>query len=166
MQIVFYLIWLFLLTVLQPTLARGLELWGIAPNLFLCFVVMMGFFRGKMEGGVCGIVFGMMYDFLIGRMIGVNSLLYLYLGFGAGMLSERFFSARKRMAAMIATIVATVLAAIVYYCSRLIVHGDIGFVVAIFRIALPEAIYNAVACFLLSFPMAWSMKLMRMKRIS
>ena len=59
MRIIFYVIWLLLLAVFQPTLARGIELWGIAPNLFLCFVVMAGFFRGKYEGAVCGMVFGL-----------------------------------------------------------------------------------------------------------
>ncbi len=166
MRIVFYLIWVLLLTVLQPTLARGMELWGIAPNLFLCFVVLMGFFRGKMEGAVCGIVFGLMYDILIGRMIGVNSLTYLYIGFGSGVLSERFFSDMKRIAAAITMVIATLLAALVYYFARLMVHGDIGFLVAFFRISFPEAIYNAVACFLVSFPVVGTMKLKRMDRIS
>ena len=166
MRIVFYLIWLLLLAVLQPTLARGVEIWGIAPNLFLCFVVLIGFFRGKMEGAACGIAFGLLYDILIGRMIGVSSLAYLYIGFGAGILSERFFSDMKRIAASIAMVIATLLVAVVYYFARLMIHGDIGFLVAFFRISFPEAIYNAVACFLVSFPVVGTMKLMRMDRIS
>lgn len=165
MQIIFYVVWLFLLTILQPTFARGIEIWGIAPNLFLCFVVLAGFLRGKMEGAICGCVFGLMYDILIGRMIGVNSLIYLYIGFGAGILSEHFFGGGKRVTAAIATLVATILSAIIYYLARLVIHGDIGFLVACFRISFPEAIYNLVACFLLSYPVMGLMKLMRIKKI-
>ncbi|MBO5364758.1 MAG: rod shape-determining protein MreD, partial [Clostridia bacterium] len=62
MQILFYLIWLMLLTVLQSTVARGIDIWGIAPNLFLSFVVLAGFSRGRMEGAICGAVFGLVYD--------------------------------------------------------------------------------------------------------
>lgn len=165
MQIIFYLVWLCLLVVLQPTLGRGIEIWGIAPNLFLCFVVLAGFFRGKMEGAISGCIFGLMYDILIGRMIGVNSLIYLYVGLGAGILSEHFFGGGKRVTASIATMVATLLSAVIYYFARRVVHGDIGFLVAFFRISVPEAIYNLVICFLLSFPVVGTMKLLRIKRI-
>lgn len=165
MQILFYIIWLCLLTVLQPTLGRGIEIWGIAPNLFLCFVVLAGFLRGKTEGAICGCIFGLIYDILIGRMIGVNSLIYLYIGFGSGMLSEHFFGGGKGLTAAIVTVAATIVSAIVYYFARRIIYGDIGFLVACFRIAFPESIYNLVVCFLLNYPVAGLMKLMRMKKI-
>ncbi len=166
MQIIFYLIWLLLLAILQPTLARGIELWGIAPNLILSFVIIAGFFRGKTEGAICGIIFGLLYDLLIGRMIGVNSLCYLYLGYGSGILSERFFSGRKRVAVMLVSAVATILAGLFYYFARLAIHGDVGFVAAFFRIALPESLYNSGMSFLMCFPVVGMMKLMRMKQIS
>ncbi len=166
MQIVFYLIWLILLSILQPTLAREIEIFGIAPNLFLCFVILSGFFRGKMEGAYCGAGFGLIYDIFIGRMIGVSSLIFLYAGFGAGVLSERFFSSRKRMAAMIMTLIATLLYGIIYYLARLMIHGDIGFTIAFFRVSLPEAIYNCFICFIMSFPVAKTLKSLRVSRIS
>ena len=166
MQIVFYGIWLILLAVFQPTLVRELAIWGIAPNLFLCFIVMTGFFRGKTEGAVCGMIFGLVYDLMIGRIIGVSSLSYLYIGFAAGFLSERFFSGGKRLAGTVTVAAGTLAAALIYYLARLMVRGDIGFVTAIFRTAFPEAIYNAVVGFLLAFPMLWLMKLLRLKRIS
>ncbi len=165
MQIIFYIVWLFLLTILQPTLGRSIEIWGIAPNLFLCFVVLAGFLRGKMEGAICGCVFGLMYDILIGRMIGVNSLIYLYIGFGAGILSEHFFGGGKRVTAAIATVAATIVSAMIYYLARVAIYGDIAFMVAFFRIAFPEAIYNLAICFLLSYPVTGMMKLMRIKKI-
>ncbi len=166
MRMLFYTVWLLLLTVLQPTLAREIEIWHIAPNLFLCFVVATGFFRGRMEGAVCGIIFGLVYDMLIGRMIGVNSLCYLYMGFGAGVLSERFFSGGKRTAVVLSVAIATIIAGLVYYLARLAVYGDIGFVTAIFRITLPEAMYNAGISFLLTFPILGFMKVLRIQRIS
>ncbi len=166
MQMVFCLVWLLILTILQSTVVREIDIWGIAPNLFLCFVVLLGFSRGRTEGAICGGVFGLVYDILIGRMIGINALCYLYLGFASGFLSERFFIGQKRMASMLTAVIGTILSGIVYYIARTTMHGDLGFLTAIFRIGLPEAIYNGCICFLLSFPVTGLMKLMRIKRIS
>ena len=166
MRVLFYLIWLILLTVLQPTLARDIEIFRIAPNLFLCFVIMTSFFRGKTEGAICGLIFGLVYDLLIGRMIGVNCISYLYVGFGAGWLSEQFFSGGKRIGGVIGIFCGTLLAAIIYYFTRLSMYHDIRFVTAFFRIGILEAIYNSVIGFLLSFPILWLMKPFRMEKIS
>lgn len=166
MRVLFYVLWAILLMVFQPTLARGIEIWGIAPNLFLCFVVMIGFFRGTVEGAVCGVIFGLVYDLLIGRMIGVNALIYLYLGLGAGVLGTQFFSGEKRLVTCLGTMVGTLLAGLVYELALKAVGADMGLFTAIFRISLPEAVYNGVAGFLLSFPVRWSMKLMRIKQRS
>ena len=56
MRILFYLLWLMLLAVLQPTLGSGIAVFSIAPNLFYAFIVLIGLYRGKTEGAVCGIV--------------------------------------------------------------------------------------------------------------
>lgn len=165
MRIVFYTLLVLLATVLQPTLIRGLAIGGIAPDLFLCLTVLTGFFRGKTEGGVCGAIFGLFYDILIGRMIGVSALCFLYLGFGAGFLSEGFFSGHKRLAATVVTVAGTLLVALVYGLVRLAVHGDLGLGTAIFRIGFPEAVYNGVLTFLLSFPVSGLMKWMGIRRI-
>lgn len=163
MRILFYLVWLILLSILQPTLVRGIEIWGIAPNLFLCFVVLIGCFRGTAEGAVCGIVFGLVYDFLVGRMIGVNSLIYLYLGLGAGLLEAKFFSNGKQLVGCLGAVAGTLVAGLLYYLSRKAVGGDIGFATAMFRITLIEAVYNGVIAFLLVYPLRLTMKMIRRK---
>ena len=164
MRIVFYLLWAVLLAVFQPTLARGMELWGIAPNLFLCFVVLIGFLRGAYEGAVCGAVFGLVFDLLVGRMIGINALIYLYLGLGAGFLSMHFFSGEKRLVACLGVMMGTLVASVVYALALKATGADVKMVTAMFRIGLPEAVYNSVIGFLLGFPVRWSMKWTRMKQ--
>lgn len=164
MRVVFYLLWAVLLAILQPSLARGMELWGIAPNLFLCFVVLIGFFRGTYEGAVCGAVFGLVFDLLVGRMIGVNALIYLYLGLIAGFLSMQFFSGEKKLAACLGIMMGTLVASVVYALALKATGADVTMVTAIFRIGLPEAVYNSAIGFLLGFPVRWSMKWTRMKQ--
>ena len=119
-----------------------------------------------MDGAICGAVFGLFYDMLIGRMIGVNAICYFYLGFCAGILSENFFSGGKNLATAISTFVGTVLAALIYYLARFIAFGDVSFTTSIFRIGLLEGIYNAVCVIIIKFPILGLMKLFRMKKIS
>jgi len=103
---------------------------------------------------------------LIGRMIGVNAMLYLYLGVGAGLLGSRFFGGGKKLAITLSAGAGTLLTAIVYYLARKAVYGDISFVTAVFRIGFLEAVYHMLAAFLLSFAVAKSMKWLRVKQIS
>ena len=165
LKIVFYAVWLLILAVLQPTLARGIEFFSVAPNFFLCFVVITALFRGKTEGGIIGLIFGLVYDMLIGRMIGVNALIYFYLGFGSGVLGEHFFSGEKRLAGMGTIAIGTVLSAFVYYIAQTVLGLDTAFSVMVIRIGLIEAVYNAVIGLIMIFPVAETMKLTRMKRI-
>ncbi|MBR5152176.1 MAG: rod shape-determining protein MreD [Clostridia bacterium] len=166
MKILWYGLWLVLLTLLQPTLICELTLFGIHPNLFLCFVVIAGYYRGPLEGGIAGALFGLVYDLLIGRLMGVDALLYLYLGVMAGILGTRFFSGGKRLAICATAGAGTLLCAVVYYLVRMTVWGDISFVTAVFRIGLIEALYQLPVAFLLSFVIAKTMKWMRLRQIS
>ena len=166
MQILFYAIWLLVLSVMQPTLARGIEIFNIAPNLFLAFVIIIGFYIGKMDGAICGAAFGLVYDMLIGRQIGVNAFCYLYIGFGAGILSENFFSGGKTLATAITVFAGTIIASLIYYFAGLIAYGSMSFVTAIFRIGLLEGIYNAIIAVVLKMAVLGLMKLMRIDRIS
>ncbi len=165
LKIVFYAVWLLILAIMQPTLGRGIEVFSVAPNFFLCFVVIIALFRGKKEGGIVGLIFGLVYDMLIGRLVGVNALIYFYLGFGSGILGEHFFSGEKRLAGMGTIAIATVLSAFVYYIAQTVSGIDTAFSVMVIRIGLIEAVYNAVIGLIMIFPVTGTMKLTRMKRI-
>ncbi len=165
MVVLYYVIWGIILTVLQPTLARGIEIWGIAPNLFLCFVIIISFFRGKSEGAVVGAIFGLLYDLLVGRMIGVSGMIFLALGYVAGIIGNQFFGGGKFMVGSATAFIATLIYGIFYYFARKIGWNDTGFVTAFFRISLIEGFYNCVMAFILMFPVKWIMRAMRIKRM-
>ena len=165
MVVLYYIIWGIILTVLQPTLARGIEIWGIAPNLFLCFIIIISFFRGKSEGAIVGAVFGLLYDLLVGRMIGVSSMIFLPLNYLAGMFGNQFFGSGKLMICAVTAFIATLFYGIFYYFARKIGWNDTGFITAFFRISVIEGLYNCVTAFVLMFPVRWMMKVMRIKRM-
>ena len=149
LNIIFYAVWLLIVALLQPTVIRWIEIFGIGPNIFLIFVIAAALICGKKAGAVCGLVFGLTLDMLVGRMIGVNALIFLYAGFFVGILCERFISGSGTLVAAVITLSASVLCGIVYYIAYSMVWGDIGFWRALFRVILPEALYTGVLSLLL-----------------
>ncbi|MBQ3573687.1 MAG: rod shape-determining protein MreD, partial [Clostridia bacterium] len=109
LNIIFYAVWLLIVALLQPTVIRWIEIFGIGPNIFLIFVIAAALICGKKAGAVCGLVFGLTLDMLVGRMIGVNALIFLYAGFFVGILCERFISGSGTLVAAVITLSASVL---------------------------------------------------------
>ncbi len=158
-KILFYTVWILLIAVLQPTLFRGIDIIGISPNSFLVFVAAAAFLRGKSEGAVCGAICGLVFDLLAGRMIGVSVLIYMYAGFGVGLVRERYLSGAGSITVAIVTLAASVVCGIVYYIAYSMVAGDIGFFTALIRIVLPEALYTALLGLVLFIPVQKSFTL-------
>lgn len=151
MRILFYTIWAILLAILQPTLIQWIAVFGIAPNAFLVFVILAGYLRGRTEGAVAGLIFGMVYDLLIGKLMGVNALLFMYVGFGAGILSEKFFGDSNVWMIAVTVMVAALATGVLYWMIAGMVYGPISFYTGFVKTIIPESIYNAVICVPLFF---------------
>ncbi len=161
LNIIFYAVWLLIAALLQPTVMRWIAIFGIGPNIFLIFVIATALICGKKAGAVCGLVFGLTLDMLVGRMIGVNALVFLYAGFFVGILCERFISGTGTLAAAVIMLSMSILCGIAYYIAYSMVWGDIGFFKALFRVVLPEALYTGVLGLLLFAPIRKSFRLIR-----
>ena len=62
MKLLHHVVWLILIAILQPALINALSVFGVNGNVFLLFIVLIGFFCGRMQGMLCGILFGLVYD--------------------------------------------------------------------------------------------------------
>lgn len=149
LNVLFYAIWLFAIAVLQPTLISSISIFGIGPNLFLVFIVAAAMIKGKKTGAVCGFVYGIAFDLIIGRMIGVNALIYMYAGLFAGILCERFISGTGSIAGVVIVFAISMLCGIIYYIAYNMVWGDLGFWMALTRVIILESLYSAVLCFII-----------------
>lgn len=161
-NVIFYILWLVVLVIIQPTLMQGIEVFGVSPDLFLVLVVCAGLFRGKGEGAVAGFIFGLAFDVMVGRLVGLSGIIYMYAGFSAGMVRERVVSDRITVA--IPVILATaLLGGVIYYIGYHISYGDLGFGIALIRTILPKALYTTVAGIVLFVPIRKSFDLIREK---
>ncbi len=161
-NVIFYLIWLIILVIFQPTLMQGIRVLGVSPNMFLVFVVCAGLFRGKGEGAVIGFIFGLVFDFTVGRLVGLSAIIYMYAGFSAGIVKERFTSDRIIVAVPI-ILAAALLGEIIYYIGYYISFKDLNFGIALIRTILPKTLYTTIMGIVLFMPIRKSFGLIEDK---
>lgn len=164
-NIIFYTLWLFVLAIFQPTLIRWIGFWGISPNIFLIFVIATGFLRGKKDGAICGAVFGLVFDLLVGRLIGMSGILFMYIGFGVGIIAERFLSSTGSAAVAVVTFGAALVYSVGYYIAYSMSLGDMGLIRAVIRIILPECLYTALLSLALFIPIRKSFTIISKRNI-
>ena len=159
-KVIFYAVWLFILAVLEPTFFSAISVFGISPNVFLAFVVMTAGLKGKTEGAIIGAVYGFAYDLLIGQMIGLNALIYMYAGLLTGILKEKYISIDGVILASLTTAVVSLICGIIYYFAYSMMN-DIRFFFSIYRIILPETLYTAVFTLVLFVPVSKSFNIIK-----
>lgn len=163
--ILFYLVWLLIIAVFQPTVVSWIRIFGVSPDLFLIFVICAAMLRGMWDGAICGFVFGLTLDMIIGRMIGMNAILYMYVGLATGMLNERYISSDSATTDAVFVFANALLCGILYFAAYKMVWGNLRFVTAFIKTILPKAVYSAAAAFVLFIPMRKSFGLIKVKRL-
>lgn len=158
-EIIFYAVWLIILVILQPTLMQWIGIFGISPNAYLVFVVAAAFTCGKSTAVWVGAIFGLIYDFTVGRAIGISGLMFMYIGLATGFAEERFLSNSGASATAVVTFIMSFVYGIVYYIAYATVWGDMGFWYALGRVILPECLYTAVLGFVIINPIRKSFTL-------
>ena len=67
--------------ILQTTLLRGFQIFGVVPNTTLVLVVLYSLLFKERYGIIFGIFFGLIHDIFYGPIIGLSALLYFMIGF-------------------------------------------------------------------------------------
>ena len=155
-KILFYALWLLGLTVLVPTLIQKIRVFGVSPDVFLIFVIIAASVCGKETGAVCGFVFGLVFDFEVGQMIGLSALLYMYSGFLTGWLKERFLSGESAVGTAVATFSVSFLCGLIYAFVFSMSYGGSGFLNGVCRMVLFKSLYTTAFGLLLYVPVSES----------
>ena len=77
---------------LQSTLFAQFSIGGINPNLLIIVVASIGFLVGSKYGMITGFIAGLMVDVFFGSVIGLYSLIYMYIGYINGNFKKILFS--------------------------------------------------------------------------
>lgn len=163
-EVLFYIIWLIVLVILQPTVIARIKIFGNAPDMFLVFIVFTGLIKGRWHGTIWGFIFGFVFDLTVGKMIGISAGLYMLIGFLAGGLRERVLNFGPIFTSLV-ILASAFICGIFYYFGHLMVYGDLGFFTALLRTILPKALYTAIAGLILFKPIKASFNLIKERRV-
>lgn len=77
--------------VFQTTVFKGLAFGGIVPNLLIILTASFGFMRGERTGVIIGFFCGFLGDIFFGNVLGLNAMIYMYIGYANGKFNRIFF---------------------------------------------------------------------------
>ncbi len=163
MKYLYYAILIFLISIIQPTLITSISVFGITANIFLVSVLLVGFFRGKYEGAIYGLISGFIFGVVSGNIIGFDAILYMYLGLLAGVFSDSAFQVSHILIAVAAVFVASVIYGITKSLVYMMILDGVKFWFTQYRLVLIEAVYDAVIAIPLFYIIRRTMTLMRLK---
>ena len=126
---------------LQCTVLDVISIGSITPNLMLILCVSMGLMRGRKSGMWTGFFCGLLTDLFFGSVLGVYSLLYLYVGFISGYACRIYYDDNIKVP-MILTAGCDLLYNLAFYGMQFLLRGRLGLETYLFRIILPETFYT------------------------
>ena len=133
---------------LQTTFFKGLAFGGIVPNLLIIITSSFGFMRGRRPGLSSDFSADFWRIFFFGNVIGLNAMIYMYIGYANGKFHQIFFPDDIKLPLFL--ILASDLAyGFLYYVTLFLMRCrfQIGFY--FLHIILPEAVYTILITLLL-----------------
>lgn len=126
---------------LQTTLFQTLSFASISPNLLIIVVSAFGFMRGKKEGLYIGFLTGILLDIFSGSIVGINALLYMYIGYFNGYFRKMFYPEDIKLPMVLIAGSDFVYSLLVYFFLFLF-RSRLDFYYYLFHIILPELVYT------------------------
>lgn len=79
------------LIILQNSILNFMSFFGVTFDFLLVYIIIIAINVGNDRAGILGLVLGLIQDLTVGRVLGVNALFYLFLGYGLGSLKDLVF---------------------------------------------------------------------------
>ncbi len=128
---------------LQCTFFQSISLGGIVPNLLIVLTSSFGFMRGKKEGLLVGFFCGLLIDIFYSDLLGIYSLLYMFIGYGNGFFHRIFYPEDVKLPIIFITI-SDFSYCIVSYVVLFLLRTRMAFFFYLTKIIVPEVIYTIV----------------------
>ena len=128
---------------MQTTVFQHIAFAGMVPNLILIVVVAYGYMRGKSEGMYVGFASGLLIDLLYNDFIGMNALLYVLIGYVAGICNEIYYRDEVSVTKIFIAI-SDYIFNFGYYVFQFLLRGRLDIFYYIWRTILPEMVYTVL----------------------
>ena len=134
--------------VLQITLMPEIAVFGVSPNLILIIVCSIAFLFGGTSGGIVGFCCGILLDLYYGRSIGLNALLYLYVGAVLGNFNKRIFKDNYLVILIFMIFTTYIYELIIYVYSVIIYSQNFSFLSCIINSSLLVVVNTILSLFI------------------
>lgn len=149
MKATLHSVYLLLATMLAPTLFAVIEICGVKPNLFLIYLVFSGFYVEQKEAIRLGLVFGLVYDIIVGSTLGVNTILFMFVCFLTVLFCENLIRRSNALLSVLCVAVWTVIVEAINFA-----FSDVtGFWNGALVIGI-EVLYNGIVMLLIYIPLS------------
>ncbi len=136
---------------LQCTFFQAISVGNIVPNLLVSVTSAFGFMGGRKEGMFVGFLSGILMDIFYSDIIGVNALIFLYIGYTNGMFDRIFYPEDVKFPIVLIT-VSDVVCLMLQYILQFMLRARLDLPYYFVKIMLPEIIYTAVITIILYKP--------------
>lgn len=148
---VFFIIICFLL---QTTVFKGLSFGGIVPNLMIILTASFGFMRGEKTGLIMGFCCGFLIDIFFGSVLGLNAMIYMYIGYANGKFNRIFYPDDIKLP-LILILVSDFVYGFSYYVILFLMRRRFNINYYLLHIILPEMVYTIFITLLLYPLILW-----------
>ena len=138
-----------ILFLIQTTLGQYIDIFGIAPNLVFVFAICYSMYNFPVRSAILCVVAGFLLDLYGCKTIGLNALIYMYIGLGVSLFGSTLMK-KNIWAVALGTIVVSILYQIVYLLFEYVLKTDVSFWYGFLRIILPASIYDGIIALILS----------------
>ncbi|MDP2892370.1 MAG: rod shape-determining protein MreD [Bacillota bacterium] len=138
---------LFLNTMLQTVIFPKIDILGIAPDTLLILCVSIGVLGGGLMGMWTGLAGGLLIDMLFGTALGYNALVYMLVGYAAGLLRERFNTDNNWLPPLIAAVAYLAKAVVDMLAIYFVMRLGFGFWIYLGRYILPTMLITGASAF-------------------
>lgn len=133
---------------LQTTIMRYIAIGGVIPNTTLIILVSIALLKGKKTGGILGLCMGLLQDIVLSEVIGINALIYFFVGYLVGLVDNKVFKDNLWIA-VVFTGLSTIFFHIFFFVLMYFLSIDINFIVMLKKIVWIELFYNMVLSILI-----------------
>ena len=132
----------------QCSLFQIFEIASVKPNLLVILTVSFGLMRGRMSGLITGFAGGLCMDLFYPGLIGLNALLYMWIGYASGYCYRIFYDDDIKTPLLLVT-AGDLFYSNAMYVLTFLLRGRIHFWFYIKRIIIPELLYTIIATLIL-----------------
>lgn len=140
--------------ILQTTIFKSLAFGGIVPNLLIVLTASFGFMRGEKTGLLFGFFCGLLADIFFGNVLGLNAMIYMYIGYMNGKFSPVFYPEDIKLPLGL-ILCSDLVYGFVNYVILFLMRGRFNIKYYFMNIILPEMVYTILVTLLLYPLVLW-----------